>query len=100
MYRRNTMAPSFNMTDIMPNMPILEPRGNATNGTDSSTVLSIGIGGYIPAKDLWITIGVVLGLLVVGSAIGGCWFARYRKRKDKEIERASNLQVNISRPAK
>lgn len=73
---------------------------NNTNATNSTTeVIPGGFGGYVHTYDLAV-IGAAFSVIIM--AICGTWVwchRRYRDKKNKEVQEASNFQVNVLRPS-
>lgn len=95
----NSSSFTVKMPDILSTFPTLDETANNTNTTNSTlSIIPGGLSGYVHASDL-IIIGVA-SAVIMGVLIG-CWrwtHRRYAKKRDKEVEQAGNIQINMSRP--
>lgn len=72
---------------------------NNTNTTNSTTqVIPGGFGGYVHTYDLAIIGAAFSAIIMVMCGLWVWCHARYRKKKNKEIQAAGNIQLNVSRP--
>lgn len=90
------------MPTILSNLPVLDDLASGTNGTNSTTNSTVpaipgGIGGYTHTTNMVLAIGVLVGLLVIGSLVYFGCFRWYKKRAQRKIEEAGNVQISVSR---
>ncbi|KAJ4388202.1 hypothetical protein N0V93_008809 [Gnomoniopsis smithogilvyi] len=88
------------IADALSSLPTLIETGNGTNATNSSSEVNSTdlLHGYVRSYDVAIIAAVSAGIIF---AMIGTWIATrrcYRKKMERKVEQAGNIQISMSRP--